>query len=110
MQKQAWIDGMMGVVTGDALGVPVQFKTKEEIRGRKKGPVTGMEGHGTYNQPAGTWSDDSSMALAALDSMIRKNGIDPDDTMRAFIDWNFKGEYTPFGFAFDQGGTCMDAI
>lgn len=26
-----------------------------------------MTGHGTYNVPKGSWSDDSSMALATLD-------------------------------------------
>ena len=35
----------------------------------KKNPVKTMEGYGTYNMPPGTWSDDSSMALATLDSI-----------------------------------------
>ena len=26
-----WLDGMMGLIVGDALGVPVQFMEKEEI-------------------------------------------------------------------------------
>jgi len=31
-----------------------------------------MRAFGTFNQPAGTWSDDSSMTLALLDSL--RNG------------------------------------
>ena len=39
MKKNIWLDGMMGLVVGDALGVPVQFKTRNEIKNRKKGIV-----------------------------------------------------------------------
>ena len=59
-----YLDGMMGLVVGDALGVPVEFVSGEEL---SKRPVTGMTGYGTYNVPKGSWSDDSSMALATLD-------------------------------------------
>lgn len=105
-----WLDGMMGLVVGDALGCPVQFMTREEIRNRKKGPVTGMEGHGTYDMPAGTWTDDSSMALATLDSILQNGAINPDDIMQKFYAWEEDGEYTPFGFSFDEGNTCAKAI
>ena len=47
----------MGVCVGDALGVPVEFTSRAE---RIKSPVTKMLGYGTWNQPPGTWSDDSS--------------------------------------------------
>lgn len=43
MKKNIWLDGMMGLVVGDALGVPVQFMYREEIKNRPKGLVTGME-------------------------------------------------------------------
>lgn len=56
-----WLDGMMGLIVGDALGVPVQFMEKEEIISRENGPVKGMESGGVYDMPAGTWSDDGSM-------------------------------------------------
>ena len=49
MNRNIWLDGVMGVIVGDALGCPVQFMEREEIR--KRGPVTGMEGHGTYDMP-----------------------------------------------------------
>ena len=64
MKKNIWLDGMMGVVVGDALGCPVQFLSREEIKNRDKGLVTGMESGGVYNMPEGTWTDDSSMAIA----------------------------------------------
>ncbi len=94
--QNIWLDGIMGVVTGDALGCPVQFMDREEIRGRERGPVTGMEGHGTYDMPVGTWTDDGSMTLALLDSIREKKRIDLDDIMSRFVDWYERGVYTPF--------------
>ena len=70
MDRNIWLDGMMGLIVGDALGVPVQFMEKEEIVTREVGSVKGMESGGAYNMPAGTWSDDGSMALATLDSIV----------------------------------------
>lgn len=102
------LDGMMGLVVGDALGCPVQFLDREELR--ERGAVTEMEGYGTYNMPPGTWTDDSSMALATLASINEKNRIDLRDIMERFLDWEFHGAYTPFGEAFDEGNTCSNAI
>ena len=67
-----------------------------------------MIGYGTYKQPEGTWSDDSSMTLATLDSI--KNGYDLEDIMDKFVDWFKEGEYTPFGEVFDVGMTTARAI
>ncbi len=108
--KNIWLDGVMGVVVGDALGCPVQFMSREEIARRPKGPVTGMEGHGTYNKPEGTWTDDGSMTLALLDSIREKKDVDLDDIMSRFVAWYEKGAYTPFGEPFDMGNTCSRAI
>ncbi len=102
-----WRDGVMGVVVGDALGCPVQFRDREEIA---RHPVTTMIGHGTYNMPVGTWTDDSSLTLALLSS-IRENGdINLPDIMNRFVLWLTKGEYTPFGEAFDIGQGTIKSI
>lgn len=105
--KKIWLEGMMGLVVGDALGMPVQFCDRRRM---KLKPVETMEGYGTYNMPPGTWSDDSSMALATLISIQQKQGIDCEDIMERFVRWNYNGEYTPAGLAFDQGNTCLEAI
>ena len=97
----------MGVVVGDALGVPVQFARRVEL---KMNPVKTMEGYGCYNMPPGTWSDDSSMALATLDSLRENGEVNYADIMERFVKWLLDGEYTPAGTTFDQGNTCVDAI
>ena len=76
MDRNIWLDGMMGLIVGDALGVPVQFMEKDAITTREVGPVRGMESGGVYNMPPGTWSDDGSMALATLDSIVNNKKID----------------------------------
>lgn len=108
MVKNIMLAGMMGLVVGDALGCPVQFLSREEIK--KRGLVIGMEGYGTYDMPMGTWTDDSSMALCELASINEKHDIDLYDIMDRFLAWEFDGEYTPFGEAFDEGNTCSWAI
>ena len=105
--KHIWVNGMMGVVVGDALGMPVQFANIGEL---KLNPVKTMEGYGTYNMPPGTWSDDSSMALATLSSLSENEEVNYSDIMERFVKWLLDGEYTPAGTAFDQGNTCVEAI
>ena len=39
---------ILGVVVGDALGVPVEFMNREELTAC---PVTGMREYGTHDQP-----------------------------------------------------------
>ncbi len=102
-----WKSGMYGLIIADAMGVPVEFTSRED---RKLDPVTDMRGYGTYNQPEGTWSDDSSMAIATLVS-IRDNGkIDYKDIMDRFHDWCMNGAYTPFDEVFDIGIATSRAI
>ena len=97
---------MIGHAVADALGVPVEFCEREEL---VENPVTDMMGYGTYDVPAGAWSDDTSMSLCALDAMCRE-GWKWDDIMNNFADWLENGKYTPTGESFDVGRTCLQAI
>jgi ADP-ribosylglycohydrolase len=69
-----------------------------------------MTGFGTYNQPPGTWSDDSSMTLATVESLCRMGKIDPEDIMLNFAAWLFGAKFTPHRFVFDVGRTTRKAI
>ncbi|MBQ6374068.1 MAG: ADP-ribosylglycohydrolase family protein [Clostridia bacterium] len=102
-----WRSGIMGVVIGDALGCPVQFESRQTVAGH---PVTGMRGYGTFNLPAGSWTDDSSLTLALLDSIKRTRGIDLTDIMDNFVRWLDDGAFTPYGYAYDIGNGTMKAI
>ncbi len=100
-------DGIIGFAVGDALGVPAEFKSREEL---KRYPITDMKADGTYNQPAGTWSDDTSMTLATLDSIIEKNTIDVNDMASKFLKWFRNAEYTANNECFDIGRTTLQSL
>ena len=102
-----WLNGIMGVVVGDALGCPVQFESREEVA---RHPVTGMRGYGTFNLPEGSWTDDSSLTIALLESIRRVGEIDLDDIMGNFMKWLYDGEFTPYGQSYDIGRGTMQAI
>jgi ADP-ribosylglycohydrolase len=97
---------VIGHAVADALGVPVEFASREELDGA---PVTEMEGYGTYPVPAGAWSDDTSMSLCTM-SALADDGLNYDLVMQNFVKWYDKGEFTPTGVTFDVGNTCSIAI
>ena len=96
-------DCVYGLAVGDALGVPYEF------RGRDTFECTGMVGHGTHDQPAGTWSDDTSMTLATCDSIREKGRIDVDDIRERFVAWYTHDAYT-CDHLFDIGGATSRAL
>ena len=97
-------DAVYGAAVGDALGVPFEFMQRGSFH------ATGMTGHGTHNQPAGTWSDDTSMILATCDSIRELGRIDPADMRKRFEAWIRKGEYAIDGNVFDFGNTVSRAL
>lgn len=99
------LNGIMGLCVGDVLGVPVEFVDRKTLMNN---PVTDMRAYGTYNQPAGTWSDDTSLILCLTDSLSK--GLDYKDMMNNFSKWFNMGEYTPYGEVFDVGGTTREAL
>lgn len=106
MKQDAITGGVMGVIIGDALGLPVQFMTKTEIR---KNPITDMTGGGAFGLEPGAWSDDSSLTLCLTES-LSEMGYNPADIARRFVKWYRDGYMTPLGVSFDIGGTTRVAM
>ena len=98
---------LWGAVVGDALGVPVEFQSRQSLR---TNPVTEMRGFGTHRQPAGTWSDDSSLILCTVDSFVSCRSFDPVDLGQRFVRWESFGYWTPHGDVFDVGMATSRAI
>lgn len=97
--------GLFGLAVGDALGVPVEFKSRTYL---KQNPVTEMFGFGTHHQPIGTWSDDSSLAFCLAESLC--SGYDLNDIARNFVKWYTAELWTPHGKVFDIGIATRHAI
>ena len=97
-------DAVYGAAVGDALGVPYEFL------GRDTFECAGMAAGGAHGQPAGTFSDDTSMMLATCDSINACGRVDAGDMRRRFESWLHEGAYTPDGTAFDVGNTVATAL
>jgi ADP-ribosyl-[dinitrogen reductase] hydrolase len=103
--KTKIIDTFLGMAVGDALGVPVEFLSRAEIA---KNPVVSMREYGTHYQPAGTWSDDSSMAFCLTESLCK--GYDIENIAGNFVQWYAESFWTPHGEVFDMGIATRQAI
>lgn len=106
MRKDRVLGALWGAVTGDALGVPVEFEERAEVRSHS---VLDMRGHGTHDQPPGTWSDDSSLLLCTVDSLSRHE-FDTEDLGKRFVSWYHEGLWTPWNRVFDVGVTTSQAL
>jgi ADP-ribosylglycohydrolase len=104
--KERVLGGLWGAVVGDALGVPVEFRGRLELQSN---PVTDLRGHGTHNQPKGTWSDDSSLMLCTVDSLLA-HSFDPEDMAQRFVLWSRGNLWTPWDSVFDIGIATRQAL
>lgn len=97
--------GVFGFVIGDLLGVPVEFTSRQE---RNTDQVKEMRAYGTYYQPFGSWSDDTSFTLCLLDALLGDNIIEKlkDNMIACYL----KGLFTPNGKLFDIGISTRNAI
>ncbi|MDQ7860412.1 ADP-ribosylglycohydrolase family protein [Peribacillus frigoritolerans] len=64
--KKRVLPSLYGGIVGDLLGVPVEFKKRGTFT------INDITGYGTYNQPPGTWSDDTSLTLCLIENLIEK--------------------------------------
>ncbi len=96
---------LFGVAVGDALGVPVEFKSREAISEK---PVTDMIGYGTYNQPPGTWSDDSSLTFCLAEALTQD--FDLKLIGQNFVKWRRRNFWTAYDEVFDIGISTQQAI
>ena len=97
---------LLGLSVADAIGVPVEFQTRGEL---DKNPVTDIRGYGTYNQPPGYFSDDSSLAFGLAESLAT-GSFDLVDQAKRLINYKQHGYWTPDNEIFDIGMTTSRAI
>lgn len=96
---------LFGVAIGDALGVPVEFTSRERLRLE---PIKDFVGYKSHNQPPGTFSDDSSLTFCLAETLCK--GYDLHDLASRFINWKEKAYWTAGGVMFDIGMTTYHSI
>lgn len=97
--------GIFGFIIGDLIGVPVEFSSRQE---RDADPIKELRAYGTYHQPFGSWSDDTSFTLCLIDAMLKDDII--GELKKNMIDCYKKGIFTPRGQLFDIGISTSNAI
>lgn len=86
------LGSLYGLAVGDALGGPYEFNRRRNYKYTAE-----MEESETFHVndeplPAGTWTDDTSMALCLGQSLVENNGLDWKDAAAKWCDWYTKGE------------------
>lgn len=110
---------LMGFALGDAYGVP--FELEPRYHATLHNMDKAMVGYGSHCQPPGTWSDDTSLVLATMDTLSTwdtlvdfENGELVEELlhnlMGAFVSWRNEGKYGCHGECFDVGFTTDSAI
>lgn len=99
------LGGVFGHAVGDMLGVPLEFTDRVD---RERDPVGELRAYGTYHQPFGAWSDDTSLMLCLLDALCNDDVY--GSLCRNMIAFHDKGSFTPYGVMFDIGISTKRAI
>jgi ADP-ribosyl-[dinitrogen reductase] hydrolase len=98
-------DILFGVCVGDALGVPVEFESRDFL---KKNPVLKMQSGGVHDQVEGVWSDDSSLTFCLAETIAE--GYNINLLAEKFIAWKYKAYWSATGEVFDIGNATSWAI
>lgn len=103
--KNLILTAIMGVAVGDALGLPVQFYSREKCQRLN---VTQML---DWELPKGTFSDDTATTLCTLASLKENNWqLNDEDIMKRFVAWLGYGYMTCDDRAIDVGQATRKAI
>lgn len=102
-----YIDGLMGFVIGDAMGLPLKNKSREELLNK---PVTKMLANETYDLPEGTWGENTSLLIATIDSINAKSNVDLNDIALKFSAFINHAQYTADREVFTINQTTLQAI
>ena len=77
-------NGIIGFIIGDAIEVPLEFSKRRNEYNK----IVDMLEYGSHNLEKGSFSDDSSMVIATIKSIVdNKGNIDYEDIMNNFIKW-----------------------
>lgn len=103
--------GLLGLLIGDALGVPYEFHHASQIPPLEQiDYIPPRDFHLQRHVPPGTWSDDGSLALCLLASLLERDRLDVDDLAQRFVRWYDHGYLAVDANVFDVGIQTSNAI
>lgn len=100
-----------GIAIGDAYGAPFEYSFQRNAF-KPSWTSCAITGGGLIGKtPVGTWTDDTSMTIATIDSIHENSGnVNPADLRAKYTAWLRQGDYTLDGECTDCGMTTMKAL
>ena len=108
MTEDQALGAIVGLAIGDALGTTLEF-TRNPSDDRRTWH-TEMLGGGVFDLSVGGWTDDTSMALALMQSYLDAGQFDPELAGQYFCDWWLDGCFSHTGTCFDIGNATREAL
>jgi ADP-ribosylglycohydrolase len=103
--KQRFEGALLGLATGDALGVPVAFKSPGQFPA-----VQDMLGGGIFKLAPGQWTKHTSMALCVAESFVETRSFNPADQLERYLRWWRTGHMSSTSTCFDIDTTMKAAL
>ncbi|WP_028776435.1 ADP-ribosylglycohydrolase family protein [Shimazuella kribbensis] len=105
MEKDQILGGLYGLLVGDAVGVPYEFHTADQLPRMADIDMNPPVGFNRAHQGvlAGTWSDDGAQALCLLSSLVECGEMNLPHFADKLWAWYSKGLWAVDGAVFDVG-------
>lgn len=104
-REERYTGSIVGLAVGDALGTTIEFQPPGSFMLIKE-----IAGGGPFRLPKGYWTDDTSMALCTLHSLLECLKHDAVDQATKYWRWVEEGYMSSTGVLFDIGETTSDAL
>jgi ADP-ribosyl-[dinitrogen reductase] hydrolase len=86
------VGAIVGFAAGDALGMPAEFLSREQIRRYYGKPISGFlkahPGHASDFLPEGSYTDNTQTMLATAECLIECKKMDPARQADAMLSWH----------------------
>ena len=103
--RSRMLGSLYGLSVGDALGAPYEFKARGTYNITSEMEESYIFKYKGNPLPAGTWTDDTSMALCLGKSLSEKGKLDWHDVASKWVRWYEDGYMSAIGYCFDIGSS-----
>jgi len=90
--KDRCVGAIVGFAIGDAMGMPAEFLSREQILSHYGKPISDFlkahPGHSSDFLPQGSYTDNTQTMLATAECLIECNGMDPARHADALLSWS----------------------
>ncbi len=96
---------LLGLAAGDALGTTLEFEDPGTFE-----PIDDIVDGGPFELKPGEWTDDTTMALCLVESLVECRGFDLSHQLKTYCRWLNHGHLSCRGRCFDIGMTTHSAL